>query len=130
LAADLLAMDAESLALHRETSMAAVAYSSQAKGFFSGAYGRGVDQPQARSAKAVLRNYYSDENFDRLDRAQELASQLGCTANDIALAYLIAHPFPSFAIVGCRTVDQVQSSCRGADVVLTAEQVKWLNGAA
>ena len=72
--------------------MPEVRFSPQATGFFSGKYISG--QPDSGRPE-VRRNYGSELNWGRLERANELASQLQCSANQIALAYLIAQPFPT-----------------------------------
>lgn len=122
----LVAMDPATYSLHGQTGMAAVPYTSQAKGFFGGAYGRDVRNPGARSAGTVVSTYYHEQNFHRLDRVRELAQKLGRSPNDVALAYLASQPFPTFPIVGCRTVEQVQGSCAAGDLVLSPEEAAGL----
>lgn len=72
--------------------------------------------------------FFSDDNFIRLERAQSLAKKLGTTANNIALASILNHKFPSYAIVGPRNVEQIRASCASNAIELTDEQVKWLEG--
>mgnify|MGYP001095261446 CR=1 FL=1 len=120
-------MDAPTYAYHRRTGLAAVAYSSQAKGFFSGKYGPGLTDAADGRRAGVIRQYYSPENFERLAAAQAIAARRGCSANDVALAYLIHQPFATYAIVGPRSVEQLRDSCRAADVTLTEEEVRALN---
>lgn len=108
---------------HEDTGFPLMAYSSQANGFFSGRYRRGAP---VDPSDGVLRAYGTEANFARLERAFELAQKLGCSANQVALAYLIAQPFPVFPIVYCRTLDQLRDSCGAAEVRLTPEQVRYL----
>lgn len=119
-----LAMDAETLAFHRRTGFPVVAYSAQAAGFFAGKADRyrGPDAPQ----DSFSRKYATRENFGRLERARQLAARHGRTPNDIALAYLLSQPFPVYALVGCRTVAQVRSSCAAADLRLTPAEIAFL----
>jgi len=118
-------MDPEIWLYHRETGLPVMAYSSQASGFFSGKYRR--DQPES-GRPDVRRRYDSDLNWGRLERAGKLAKEIGCHTNQIALAYLLAQPFPTFPIVGCHSPDQLRDSCAAADVCLTTEQVDDLSG--
>ncbi len=113
-------MDHDSYRLHRETGMAGVAYSSQANGFFSGAYGPGRE-PDRPSSSAVRRLYYTPANFERLQRAADIAARLGATTNQVAIAYLLTEAFPSFAIVGPRTPEQLADSVGAAEIRLSAE---------
>lgn len=117
------AMDNESYPYYLKTGMSVVAYSAQASGFFSGKYA--ADQPES-GRSSVRKIYDTAENWGRLQRATELAAELGCTPNRIALAYLIAQPFPTYPIAGCRTIDQVRDSCQSMDINLTPEQVRFL----
>jgi aryl-alcohol dehydrogenase-like predicted oxidoreductase len=119
-------MDAEMDALHRETGLFVAAYSSQANGFFAGAYGRDIPNPTPRSAKSVVASYYSERNFRRLERAQELAHRRGCHANSIALAYLTSQPFPVSAIVSCPSERALQMTLEAGDVRLTEAEIAYL----
>ncbi len=122
----MLAMDEPMLAFHTQTQMAAVPYSSQAQGFFGGKYDRHLTQPDPPRKRGVIQRYYNDANFRRLEAVRTLAERRGCSTNQIALAYLTHQPFPVFPIVGCRSVEQVEDSCRAAEVRLTAEEVALL----
>lgn len=115
---------------HRETGLACAGYAAQAKGFFSGRYGRGIPRPDRPSAAKVISRYYGEENFRRLERAQRLAAQKGIPANAIALAYLTSQSFSGFAVCGCRNVQQLEDSCTAGDVKLTREEVAFLRGEA
>ena len=119
----MIEMDEEAYRYHQDTRMPVVAFSSQANGFFSGKYLR--DQPDS-GRSGVRQIYGSDSNWGRLERACELANELQCTANQVALAYLIAQPFPTFPIVGCRRIDQLTDSCAATQIHLTPEQVDYL----
>jgi aryl-alcohol dehydrogenase-like predicted oxidoreductase len=119
-----LAMDAPTHAWHSRTGFPQVAYTSQARGFFSGKYGRGRGDP----ASLAMRLFFNEVNLGRLERAQALASARGWSANGVALAYLLGQPFPVFPIVGCRTVEQVRSSTAAAALTLTPAEIAILEG--
>lgn len=123
----MLEMDEETLRYHLASGLPQVPFTSQARGFFSGAYFS--DRPE--SGKASVREAYgSDLNWGRLARATELSRELHCTPNQIALAYLMSQPFACFPIVGGRRVDQLKDSCAAAAVHLTPGQVEFLHRAA
>ena len=122
----MLSMDAEMLAWHRETRIAAVAYSSQANGFFSGKYAPGTD-PNAPGVRAhVLAQYGTPGNWRRLAAAQGLAAQRGGSANQIAVAWLLHQGFPACALTGAHTPEQVRDSCAAADLTLSDEDLRHL----
>lgn len=99
-----------------------LAWSSQAQGFFSGRY-----TPDDRSNEEKVRIWFSAENFTRLDRAKALGLQRGVSANTIALAYVLCQPFPTFAIIGPRSLDQLNASMDALEIQLTPNEVRWLN---
>jgi aryl-alcohol dehydrogenase-like predicted oxidoreductase len=121
----LVAMDDEGLAFHRETGMAAIPYSSQAKGYFSKLEAASVEQ----LPDSVREVYHSTENVKRFERARQLARKYKVAMNDIALGYLIAQPFTTIPIVGCRNLEQLQSSVKALDLTLTPDDVAYLEGA-
>ena len=110
-------------AWHTRTQMPLIAWSSQAGGFFSGRF-----SPEDHSNADMVRVYYSDENFARLERARELAAQKGVTAIQIALAFVINQPFPVVALIGPETPGELESSLVGDTVVLASEELAYLDG--
>ncbi|MBB4275738.1 aldo/keto reductase [Rhizobium mongolense] len=99
------------------------AWSSQGRGFFTDRAGR-----DKHDDEEIVRCWYSDRNFGRRDRANELANKLGRNPIHIALAYVIAQPFPVIPLIGPRTIAELEDSLSALDIELTAEQVKWLEG--
>jgi len=113
--------DDESQAWLRERQVALFPWSSQARGFFTGRA-----KPEDRSDEELVRCFYSDENFVRLDRARELASQHGVEPTAIALAWLLHQPYPVFPLIGPRQISETRTSMPGLSVSLSAEEVAWL----
>lgn len=105
----------------RTSGMPLLPWSSQARGFFTGRA-----HPDDRSDEELVRCYYSDTNFTRLARAEELATRLGVPTTAVALAYVLHQPFPTFPLIGPRTLTETHGSLRALDVTLTEEQVTWL----
>ncbi|NTF98526.1 Gfo/Idh/MocA family oxidoreductase [Agrobacterium rhizogenes] len=99
------------------------AWSSQGRGFFTDRAGR-----DKQSDEELVRVWYSDRNFGRRDRAIELAQKLGRNPIHIALAYVVAQPFPVIPLIGPRTIAELEDSLSALDIKLTPEQVKWLEG--
>jgi predicted dehydrogenase/aryl-alcohol dehydrogenase-like predicted oxidoreductase len=99
------------------------AWSSQGRGFFTERAGR-----DKRDDEELVRVWYSDRNFGRRDRAIELARTLGRNPIHIALAYVLAQPFPIIPLIGPRTLGELEDSLSALDINLTPDQVKWLEG--
>lgn len=96
-------------------------WSSQARGFFARA------DPVNRSDAELVRCYYSDANFERMRRAEKLAADAGVPTTAIALAYVLNQPFPTFPLFGPRSIAETRSSLPGLNVILTTDQMAWLD---
>jgi predicted dehydrogenase/aryl-alcohol dehydrogenase-like predicted oxidoreductase len=113
--------DDESQAWLRERQVALFPWSSQARGFFTGRA-----KPEDTSDSELVRCFYSDENFRRLDRARELAKAKGVEPTAIALAWLLHQPYPVFPLIGPRHVSETRTSTPGLSVSLTEDEVAYL----
>ncbi|TGS09963.1 oxidoreductase [Mesorhizobium sp. M2E.F.Ca.ET.209.01.1.1] len=98
------------------------AWSSQGRGFFTDRAGR-----DKQGNEELVRVWYSEKNFGRRDRAIELARKLGKSPIHVALAYVLAQPFPSVPLIGPRTLDELEDSLKALDIKLTPEDVAWLD---
>ncbi len=98
------------------------AWSSQGRGFFTDRAGR-----DRKDNEELVRVWYSEKNFGRRDRAIELAGRLGKSPIHVALAYVLAQPFPSVPLIGPRTLDELEDSLKALDIRLSAEDVAWLD---
>jgi aryl-alcohol dehydrogenase-like predicted oxidoreductase len=96
-------------------------WSSQAGGFFTGRF-----SPNTLDDPEMVRTYYTDANWARYHRAGVLAQSKQVDANQIALAYVLRQPFPTAALIGSASVDELASSAKALSVSLTAEEVRWL----
>ena len=105
-----------------ERQIALLPWSSQARGFFTGRA-----HPEDRSDAELVRCYYSDDNFERLERARTVAAEQGVPATAVALAYVLAQPFPTFPLFGPRTIEEMRSSTLGLSVQLSEADVAWLD---
>jgi aryl-alcohol dehydrogenase-like predicted oxidoreductase len=106
----------------KKTQTALMPWSSQARGFFTDRAG-----PDKRDDADLFRCWYSDDNFARRQRAVELAKQKGVLPIQIALAYVLWQPFPTFALVGPRRPAETHSSLQALSIELTPKELKWLN---
>ena len=103
--------------------MALLPWSSQARGFFV------PDRaaPEKRDDEEIVRCWYSDDNFERQRRAIELAGKKGVLPINIAGAWVLQQPFPTFALFGPQKLSELRSSLDSLAVELTAEEITWLD---
>lgn len=112
----------EATAWYTRTQMPVFAWSSQARGFFSGRF-----SPEVHLDETVSRVFYSEGNWERLRRARELGERRGFSAIEVALAWVLHRPFPVFPLIGPATPAEVRSSVRALELELTPEEVDWLD---
>jgi aryl-alcohol dehydrogenase-like predicted oxidoreductase len=87
--------------------MPVMAYSSLARGLFSGRI--------------------TAENFERLRRALLLAEEKGASVPQIVLGFMFASPLDVFPIVGAANGDEFRENVEAFDLALTAEERAWLD---
>jgi len=97
------------------------AWSSQGRGFFTERAGR-----DRLDDEEIVRVWYSEGNFERRDRAIALAEKLGRHPIHIALAYVLAQPFPVIPLIGPRNLTELEDSLSALTLTLTPDDVTWL----
>jgi aryl-alcohol dehydrogenase-like predicted oxidoreductase len=114
--------DAETCKWHEKHQLPLLSWSSQARGFFTGRF-----TPEVRDNEDLVRVFYSDDNWDRLRRAEQLAAQKQVTPIQIALAYVLNQPFPTCALIGAQTAEELNSCNAGSQIELTRAELDWLD---
>ncbi|MXX60102.1 MAG: hypothetical protein F4112_02565 [Holophagales bacterium] len=112
---------------HRSTGMAIFAWSSLARGLFSGRVTRRALAADPSLVDEACRTaYVHDLNIARLERVIEFAEAGGATVPQIALAWVLAQDLPLHAIVGAATEQEVEDLAAAAALTITEEEAKWL----
>ena len=97
-------------------------WSSQVRGFFTDRAG-----PDKRDDQLLVSSWYSKDNFRRHERAIELAEEKGVLPINIALAYVLCQPFPTFPLFGPRLLSETRTSIPAVNISLTPEELQYLN---
>ncbi|WEG14596.1 aldo/keto reductase [Pullulanibacillus sp. KACC 23026] len=116
-----ISADAAYCKWHKEQQMPLLSWSSQARGFFTGRF-----TPEDRSNADLVRVFYNDDNWERLRRAEQLAKEKNVSPIQIALAYVLNQSFPTCALIGAQNEEELLSCNEGANIVLTEEELNWL----
>ncbi|WP_314584928.1 aldo/keto reductase [Paenibacillus terrigena] len=119
---DCISIDEESLSWYERSQLPILSWSAQARGFFTGRY-----TPEDRSNADLVRVFYDDANWERYRRAEQLGVEKGYTTIQIALAYVLNQPFSSGAIIGARNDEELKSCLEATELVLTPEEIRWLD---
>jgi len=95
-------------AWHERTQTPLLAWSAQARGFFAG----------RKEDEELRRSWLSPANLERRARAGQVAARLGVAPAAVALAWLLALPFPTWAVVGPRNCSELDACLRGGELEL------------
>ncbi|MDG1119186.1 MAG: aldo/keto reductase [Flavimaricola sp.] len=115
--------DPATLAYLADTGTVHVSWSSQARGYFLPEALRNRLPPETAPDTC----FGSPDNAERRRRAKELAARHGVSANNIALAWVLARPFPSLALVGPRSVDEIATTLPAMGLTLSTAELDWLD---
>jgi aryl-alcohol dehydrogenase-like predicted oxidoreductase len=109
-----------------EYGMGVIPWSPLAGGWLSGQWRKGADTPESTRAQRIPKRFDMSlpENQRKLDAADalaQLAEDSGMSLIHLALAFVINHPAVTAAIIGPRTLEQLESQLGAADVTLSAD---------
>jgi len=109
----------------RRYGMGALSYSPLAGGWLSGKWRKdtaptptSAARPGARFDMASVAN---QQKLEIVDALAQVADEAGITMIELALAFVINHPGITSAIIGPRTLEQLNSQLTAPDVTLSAE---------
>jgi aryl-alcohol dehydrogenase-like predicted oxidoreductase len=120
-------IEADVLPVCREYGMGVIPWSPLAGGWLSGRYRKDGDSPGAsRRAQMIPQRYDMSipANQAKLEAAQalgDLADAHGISLIEMALAFVTTHPAVTAAIIGPRTMEQLESQLPALERTLSAE---------
>ena len=118
-------IEAEVLPTCARYGMGVISWSPLAGGWLSGRYRQDADQTRpfsaARRRLAERFDLSLPANQRKLEAAEalaQLAEEAGMSLIELAIAFVLNHPAVTAAIIGPRTMEQLESQLPAADVVL------------
>ncbi|MBN1140160.1 MAG: aldo/keto reductase [Anaerolineae bacterium] len=124
---------AEARAWYQANQMPVLAYSSLARGLFSGRITpdhfrpENLEQTRTLLDRACLTAYCHEVNFERLRRAMQLAGEKVVSVPLIALAYILHSPLNVFPLVGAANGAEFAENIKAFGIELSEQEYKWLN---
>jgi aryl-alcohol dehydrogenase-like predicted oxidoreductase len=117
------AIEADVLPTCRRHGIGVLSYSPLTGGWLSGRWRRDTGQQSSSRAHRLPERFDLSEpaNQRKLDAVEELAQlaeQTGITLIQLAIAFVLNHPAITSAIIGPRTMEQLDGQLAAADVVL------------
>ncbi len=109
----------------REYEMGVLSWSPLAGGWLSGRYGTGQENRSRRAERLPSRYDLSlpgnAAKLAAVDQLSELAAKAGHSLPELSVAFVLAHPAVTSAIIGPRTMEQLTSLLDAADLQLDHE---------
>jgi predicted dehydrogenase/aryl-alcohol dehydrogenase-like predicted oxidoreductase len=115
----------ETLSLLRQGGLAHLSWNPEARGYFLPEALRQHPPRDTGSEPEVC--FGGPRNAERLKRAAIIAAEQGKTPDDVALAWVLGQPFPSFAITTPQSPGEVAQLLPALDVDLSDKDLAWLN---
>jgi len=123
-------LEREHVPLCERHGLGILPWSPLAGGFLSGKYARGQKPPEGSrlaSWEDTMKRFDNDRHWSTLETVQAVAREVGATASQVALAWLISKKVVSSVIFGARTVAQLEDNAKAAEVKLPPEALARLD---
>ena len=98
-----------------------------AGGFLTGKYRRDSDLPESTRADGVRNRYMNEQGFAAVDKLEEIGRQHDATIAQTAIAWILANPVVSSAIIGANSLAQLGDTIMGVDIELSVEEKEMLD---
>ncbi|SFE14956.1 voltage-dependent potassium channel beta subunit, animal [Paenibacillus algorifonticola] len=110
-----------------------IVFSPLAQGILTGKYRKGQQLPtDSRAANDsinhVLKSYLRDDVLDCVEQLDGLASQLGVSISQLALAWVLRLPGISSALIGASRPQQIVENVKAVELELSADVVQEIEG--
>lgn len=113
--------------LCKDQEVGLIPWSPLGRGFLSGKYKRGEvpNSPRIRGDKLLKPRFFKPEDFDVVERAEEIAKEKGINLPQIALAWLL-HKGVTAPIVGVTKIEHVEDAVASVEVKLSSDDMRRL----
>jgi aryl-alcohol dehydrogenase-like predicted oxidoreductase len=118
-------IEAAILPVCQRYGMGVLVWSPLASGFLSGRIRRGqavaetMNRPQVQPERFDLSRPQNQTKLDAVEKLTDVAAEVGCSLPELAMAFTLAHPGVTSAIIGPRTLEQLHATFAGAHLALT-----------
>jgi aryl-alcohol dehydrogenase-like predicted oxidoreductase len=104
-----------------------IPYSPLGGGFLTGKYRRDSPLPESARAGGVKNRYLNEAGFTAVDKLEEVGRNHNATIAQTAIAWTLANPAVTSAIIGANSIEQLEDTMKGAEVVMTKEEKMGLD---
>jgi voltage-dependent potassium channel beta subunit len=113
-------VEKEYVPLYHEIGLGITIWSPLASGLLTGKYNKGIPAGTRASLQGYewIREYIlTPQNIEKVKQLQPIATELGCTMAQLALAWCLKNPYVSTVITGATRPEQVTENMKALDVV-------------
>ncbi|HVX43139.1 MAG TPA: aldo/keto reductase [Mycobacteriales bacterium] len=115
-------IETDLLPVTQKYGMGVIPWSPLAGGWLTGRYRKSTGAPDsARGQRVDLSTPENQRKLDIVEQLIALADKTGVSMVDFALAFVLRHPAVTSAIIGPRTMEQLESQLGAPDVELSTE---------
>ena len=114
-------IEREVLAVCQRYGMGVMVWSPLAKGLLTGRYRKDQPLPDSLRVKFLGKQMSDEARLDAVEQLILVAEQAELSLTHMSMAFAVAHPGVTSAILGPRTMEQLDDLLAGAEVVLTDE---------
>jgi aryl-alcohol dehydrogenase-like predicted oxidoreductase len=114
-------IEQEVLPVCQKYGMGVLVWSPLAKGMLTGRYRTGQALPESLRVKVFPKQMSDERNLEAVERLIPIAEQAGLSLTHMAMAFVMAHPGVTSAILGPRTMQHLDDLLADAEVVLDDE---------
>lgn len=110
-----------------DQKMGLMVWSPLAGGILSGKFGPNNTPEGARRATFDFPPVDRDRAWPIVDALREIGNAKGASPARVALAWVLSKPFVTSAIIGVKTLEQLEDNLAASDLALTPDEVKRLD---
>jgi aryl-alcohol dehydrogenase-like predicted oxidoreductase len=125
-------IEAELFPLCADQNVGIIPYQILMGGVLTGRYDRNSEPPgdshmASRHAARARNTYWTDANFDMVEKLRAIAGELGCDLPQLIVAWTLAKPVITSVIVGASRPEQVVSNAKATEISLPDDLVKQMD---
>ncbi len=115
------AIERDMLPTAERYGMGVMVWSPLSKGLLTGRYRKGQPLPESLRSRMMPLQMSNERSLDAVEQLLPLAAEAGMSLTHMAIAFVMAHPSVTSAIIGPRTMAQFDDLLAGAEIRLSDE---------